>query len=184
MQYRLSKYLDNWIWEGSQSRHYNQWRCQQSHWEAESSCTVGAHWGKDWGKCIFGWLTEQGSRSKITWPYDSFTQTEEKCYVKILRISSPVRPWRMTPMCVSFLLMDTKQWNPFFEIWIFNEAISYRCMLYVLLVFLDTTGCTKYESLTLKSPLCRHFCTEVEITKLSQHLKRGINIFSKRRLTL
>lgn len=41
MQYHLSKYLDNWIWEGSPSRHYNQWHCQQCHWEAASSCTMG-----------------------------------------------------------------------------------------------------------------------------------------------
>lgn len=41
MQYHLSKYLDNWIWEGSQSCHCNQWHCQQRHWEAASSCTMG-----------------------------------------------------------------------------------------------------------------------------------------------
>lgn len=39
MQYHLSKYLDNWIWEGSQARHYNQRHCQQCHLEAASSWT-------------------------------------------------------------------------------------------------------------------------------------------------
>lgn len=36
-QYHLSKYLDNWIWAGSRSGHYNQWHCQQCHWEPASS---------------------------------------------------------------------------------------------------------------------------------------------------
>lgn len=40
MQYHLSKYLDNWIWEGSRSRHCNQWHCQLCHWEPASSCTT------------------------------------------------------------------------------------------------------------------------------------------------
>lgn len=40
MQYHLSKYLDNWIWEGSRSHHCNQWHCQQCHWEPASSCTT------------------------------------------------------------------------------------------------------------------------------------------------
>lgn len=40
MPYHLSKYLDNWIWEGSRSRHCNQWHCQRCHWEPASSCAI------------------------------------------------------------------------------------------------------------------------------------------------
>lgn len=40
-QYHLSEYLDNWIWAGSRSGHYNQWHCQQCHWEPASSSCYG-----------------------------------------------------------------------------------------------------------------------------------------------
>lgn len=40
-QYHLSEYLDNWIWAGSRSGHYNQWHCQQCHWEPASSRAMG-----------------------------------------------------------------------------------------------------------------------------------------------
>lgn len=55
MQYHLSKYLDNWIWEGSRSRHCNQWHCQQCHWEPASSCTTRSQTerGEDWSRRIF-----------------------------------------------------------------------------------------------------------------------------------
>lgn len=121
MQYHLSKYLDNWIWEGSQSCHYNQCHCQQRHREAASSCTMGPDWVKGWSECIFSWLTEQGSRSQITWLKDFFHPAKEgegereggsKClqlHIKILKISCP--PGRMTKCSLSLLQPeDTKQW--------------------------------------------------------------------------
>lgn len=66
MRYHLSKYLDNWIWEGSQSRHCNQWHCQRCHWEPASSCTTPPQTEREGGTQadVFsaGWLSAEGAR--------------------------------------------------------------------------------------------------------------------------
>lgn len=53
MQDHLSKYLDNWIWAGSQGCHYNQWHCLQRHWKPTSSCIMDPDWEKSSSVNVF-----------------------------------------------------------------------------------------------------------------------------------
>lgn len=66
-QYHLSKYLDNWIWEGSRSRHRNQWHCQQCHWEPASSCTTRSQTGRtEVGVFSAGWLNAEDDHTSAS----------------------------------------------------------------------------------------------------------------------